>query len=266
MSGFAISRKQIINIITGKISGKIGDIDRLAGNYRNTLNFIRDEWLVSKRSVKPATISSLIDHLFEGTKTSFPWGMRASLEENMKLVLTYLATKEENPVIEAGIISSQILSLGLEPQIANALSNILSYLFLYRRGYDVRQFLVIEDYMAQNENLRKEVIIKIEQQKSLNDYLLFFVSAIYENMEKTYKQIQADEIVTSVPAQFFNLTDRQKEVMEDMQEPGMTITNRKVQKKFRISQITASRDLSRLASLGLLFPHGKGRSVYYTKA
>jgi len=34
---------------------------------------------------------------------------------------------------------------------------------------------------------------------------------------------------------------------------------------FKVSQITASRDLSKLGALGLLFIHGKGRSVYYTK-
>ncbi len=45
----------------------------------------------------------------------------------------------------------------------------------------------------------------------------------------------------------------------------MTITNKKVQKLFKVSQITASRDLAKLASVGLLFTHGKGRSVYYTK-
>ncbi|MCX6732604.1 MAG: hypothetical protein NTV98_03635 [Candidatus Roizmanbacteria bacterium] len=47
--------------------------------------------------------------------------------------------------------------------------------------------------------------------------------------------------------------------------PGAKVSNRMVQKKFKVSQITASRDLAKLADSGLIFAIGKGRSTYYTK-
>ena len=82
----------------------------------------------------------------------------------------------------------------------------------------------------------------------------------------------AEDVITeafpyrvSLPATFWEITTRQKEIMMYLENPTASVTNKTVQKLFNISQITASRDLARLANLGLLLAHGKGRSVYYTK-
>jgi len=61
------------------------------------------------------------------------------------------------------------------------------------------------------------------------------------------------------------LNDRQNKILERLENPNLKITNKDVQKMFGVSQITASRDLSKMANLGILLPHGKGRSVFYTK-
>jgi Fic family protein len=54
--------------------------------------------------------------------------------------------------------------------------------------------------------------------------------------------------------------------MAIVDRPGTRITNKMVQKHFKVSQITASRELAKLATLGLIISIGKGRSIYYTKA
>ena len=66
-------------------------------------------------------------------------------------------------------------------------------------------------------------------------------------------------------ASLWRLSNRQKLIMEKLENPNIKITNREVAKMFAVSQITASRDLSKMVNLGILLPHGKGRSVYYTK-
>jgi len=69
----------------------------------------------------------------------------------------------------------------------------------------------------------------------------------------------------NLPSSFWKLNGRQQSILSVLENPGEKITNKDVQKKFGVSQITASRDLSHLTTLGLLLAHGKGRSVYYTK-
>lgn len=64
---------------------------------------------------------------------------------------------------------------------------------------------------------------------------------------------------------FFELNDRQKSILNMLDQPTASITNRLTQKAYKVSQITASRDLAKLTTLGFLFSHGKGRSVYYTR-
>ncbi len=64
---------------------------------------------------------------------------------------------------------------------------------------------------------------------------------------------------------YFELNDRQTSILNMLDLPQGSITNRKIQKAYKVSQITASRDLAKLTTLGFLFSHGKGRSVYYTK-
>ncbi len=65
---------------------------------------------------------------------------------------------------------------------------------------------------------------------------------------------------------FFDLNERQKEIISLVDKPNSKISNKHVQKIFNVSQITASRDLAKLASLGLLFAISKGRSTFYTKS
>ena len=55
-----------------------------------------------------------------------------------------------------------------------------------------------------------------------------------------------------ISSSFWDLNERQKVILGILDQPGVSITNKTVQKRFKISQITASRDLSKLAILGLL--------------
>ena len=84
-------------------------------------------------------------------------------------------------------------------------------------------------------------------------------------LKNAYKIVSSSKFQTDLPAAFWKLNDRHAEVMNLLERPGSKITNKKVQKMFKVSQITASRDLSQLVRLGLVFSGGKGRSTFYTK-
>lgn len=100
---------------------------------------------------------------------------------------------------------------------------------------------------------------------NITPWLEYFAFGIAKQLEKALGEITSDTSPTTMPASFWELNDRQKEVLKIMEQPDISITNKVVQKHFKVSQITASRDLTKLASLGLIFARGKGRSVYYTR-
>ena len=83
-------------------------------------------------------------------------------------------------------------------------------------------------------------------------------------MEKVLKSVESINFEPTKLATW-KLTERQKKIMEKLENPNIQITNRDVQKMFTVSQITASRDLSKMVNLGILLPHGKGRSIFYTR-
>lgn len=99
---------------------------------------------------------------------------------------------------------------------------------------------------------------------NITSWLEYYIKLLAGQLEGTYAQMQK-----ATPQQehegIGKLNERQKTIMTLLDDPKAVITNRTVQKIFHISQITASRDLTKLTSLGLLFTQGKGRSVRYTR-
>ena len=149
---------------------------------------------------------------------------------------------------------------------ASVIALLMSYLFLYQHGYEFRGLLNLESYFAEHAKAFQEIVDASASRQNISAYLDHFILAMTIQSEKALKRIQDKEFHMQYGKAFFELTERQRQILSQLDEPGSRITNRTVQKLFRVSQITASRDLARLASLGLLFTAGKGRSVYYTKA
>lgn len=262
----AVSKKQIGKLLMGEGSKKLTDIDRQLLNYKRVLDYLRDEWLVTDRMVTTGIVLKIAEILYEGTKVSFSRPVFRTLEETLKNLLSYLQGQDEHPCIQAAIIYAQLPLIGIFEDKSETVARLAGYLFLYKRGFDIKGLLTLEEYLLNNKRTVKELISDIAEKKNLNRFLDFFLSGIIQNLEKINDEIVKEQVATSAPASFFHLSERQKAILELMQQPEMALTNKKMQRKFRISQITASRDLSKLASLGLLLPHGKGRSIYYTRA
>lgn len=101
---------------------------------------------------------------------------------------------------------------------------------------------------------------------TITQWLEYYGETMIHQLEKIVSFISAaPATIPSVPRAFWKLTDRQRIILEDLEEPGLMVTNKAVQAKFKVSQVTASRELNKLSTLGLIFPHASGRSTYYTK-
>jgi Fic family protein len=176
-----------------------------------------------------------------------------------------LQAGSENPVIQAGVAQIQLVTLAPFTDGNGRTARLLALLFLYKAGFDFRGLLVLEEYFRRDLAAFQEATESVSKNQNLTFWLEYFAKGVETQLEKALEDIASSRFKTHLPASFWNLNDRQKEILSILEQPGSTITNKKVQQLFKISQITASRDLSRLASLGLIFVNGKGRSTYYTK-
>lgn len=257
-----LEKSQIIKILTHEGRKRLSLDAQEAINYKKALDYINQEWLVSPRPVTPKTILTLYQLACDPRFRGLP----ATAENELKHFLDYLQAGTESPVVKAGIAQIQLLALSPFPDGNGRVARLLGLLFLYKYGFDFRGLLVLDEYFRR-DLLGLEAATKTASEKqNLTLWLEYFAQGIVTQLQSALRDITHGRFETSLPSSFWELNDRQKGVLTLLEEPEATITNKKVQKRFKVSQITASRDLAKLASLGLLFAHGRGRSVYYTRA
>jgi len=235
---------------------KLDDAHLALFHYKQGLDYISREWYVNPAPVSLATAMTL-SH-FARTRT-----FRIPEEELMHL-FEYLKTSSDHPVIQAAFVQMQIMCMEPFEEGNGRLSRLLTLLYLYKFGYDFRGLLVLEDYWRRDVAAFRLVKDKVLDSKSLTIWLEYFAQAVSGQLEKALQKIKAHEFA---PAQrgIWDLSDRQKAILQLLENPKLTLTNRRVQKMYKVSQVTASRDLTKLATLGLIRSHGKGRSVTYSR-
>lgn len=226
--------------------------------YKAALDYIRHDWNLTPEPVEPTTLTHL--HKLIGTDL-----LRIPYKE-LKNMVTFLQVSPEHPVIQAGIafiIYYQMLGKNEEAKL-HAL--LVAYVFMYKSGYEMRGMINLEEYLLDHAKSLFDLIDASLNSKNISAFLDYFTLAIVTQAEKAAKKLTQKDFDTSYPESFFTLTERQKSIISLLDKPGTRITNKSVQEHFHVSQITASRELAKLATLGLLFSFGKGRSVYYTKS
>lgn len=226
---------------------------------RNAYDFIHDQWRANPR---PVSLPAL-ETLFALTSPSEP-DRFSFIESALKELLAYLDAQEEHPVVQAAIAHMHILTIpGFgEPGI---FARLVHYLFLAKYGFDIRGWVTPERVWQKDVTTYTRLVAAYTRDHTLTQWLEYIAQSTQTNLETILTDIAESRFHIEYPASFWELSDRQKDILTLMDVPGAAITNRKAHKRFKVSQITASRDLAKLTALGLLYPHGKGRAVYYTK-
>ena len=238
------------------------EIDTL--NHKRALNYIKDEWLATSSEVSMNTIKKLYDIDCRQTLGKMSGPAKHS-EKRMDAMLAYLNTGGDHPIIQAGI--AQVETVNIAPfSIGNSrVARLLSYLYLYKNGYDIREMVSFEEAFRRDMSTFNHVTNLSQAEGNLTLWLEYFAFCIMASLEKTAETIKNKKFNKDIPASFWKINTRQKQILGYLENPDMKITNKEVQKIHGVSQITASRDLTELTTLGLLFARGKGRSVFYTK-
>lgn len=233
-------------------------------NQKRAFLYIRENWLGSKNPITMDTIKKLYE--ISCRETGGPMsGLTEYSEKRINSLLNYLQKGQDHPIIQAGIAQIQIINITPFDNCNGRIARFLSYLFLYKSGYDMRDMVSFEEIFRRDMITFKRVTDLSRTQGSSTLWLEYFAFCIMTSLEKTIDMVKNLKFKDELPASFWKLNNRQKQIVEYLDNPELSITNKEVQKVHGVSQITASRDLAKLTSLGLLLAHGKGRSVYYIK-
>lgn len=254
-----LSKRQMIKILGRPLPKRLKDNEKEVITYLNTLYYIKENWTASNSPLLPKDILHIYDlsckSIFGSTASYYN-----SKEETVSKILEFIEKGNDHPVIKAGLIQIELTKLSPFENGTGRVARLVSHLMLSRFGYDLRGLLVLEDYYRNDLVSLKEATNSIVKYKNATKWLEYFTEGIKSGMEKVLSNIAGFH-----PASSFKLNERQNKILEYLENPNLKITNRDACKMFAISQITASRDLSKMVNLGILLPHGKGRSVYYTK-
>ncbi len=258
LSGSPLTKAEMVKLLTSEGKKKrFTDEEQEVISYKKALDYISQNWLVTTERITPKVVVTLHD-------LACPDRLRGG-EAPLKQVLDYLQASSENPVVQAGVAQIQLITLAPFSDGNGRTARLLALLFLYKAGFDFRGLLVLDEYFRRDLAAFRQTTENVSKSQSLTLWLEYFAQGVAAQLEKAQEDLTLQRSHLDLPATFWNLNDRQKEILTQMSQPDSTITNKKVQKQFKVSQITASRDLSRLAYLGLIFARGKGRSIYYTK-
>jgi hypothetical protein len=247
-----------INSYLSPLGSKIPHpLSNLIINLKHSYDYLYHNWIVNDN---PVTIHVLADFYAHGLK-----GVVEKTDEEIINSLKYIQINPEHPIIQASLVELLILRSSLFNEYNEQFAHLTFNLFLYKNGYDMRRLVVFEEYHYRNLLQYKDMIMKLNRLPNITPWLEYCAKGIIESLEKTLQYVKSSREKATWKDGLFELADRQKSILNLFIQPNVKITNRMVQRKFRVSQITASRDLSKLSALGLIFALGKGRNTYYTK-
>lgn len=258
LSGNSLKQSEMAKLLT-HTKKKLRKEEQEVINYKSALDYILQNWLGSSNSIDYEAIIALSKIIGIG-RLSAP-------KEELDYLFEYLAAKQESPVIQGAIVHIELMKIQPFTNNNQVISLLASTLFLYKYGYDFRGFIAYEAEWIEDYSYFKESYKLAMNAPSLTLWIEYFALCVLHQLEKLDQSLsRPNQILKDFSKALWELSDRQKSILAYLDKPDVTITNRKIQKEYTVSQITASRDLGKLTSLGLLFSHGKGRSIYYTKA
>lgn len=203
-------------------------------------------WTTLTPTLRSGQLKQALDHIRQNWTTDLP--------KDAAPVLEYLNSPGLHPILQAAISHLAFVA----PQ-----SYLVPQVYLHRRGYDCQGLVCLDEFWPKNLDTYKQLLDTNAKTAGITQWVEFYAQAALYQFALTERAVLAPSSESSKG--LWSLSSRQKSILAHLEAPGSSITNRQVQSLFKMSQITASRDLSKMATLGLLFAHGHGRSVYYTR-
>lgn len=241
-------------------------MEREALLYRQALWYIRNEWSGSTRAITVSSLEILMNVAFPLTSHRISKAIRDS-GPDLKRFIAYSEAQTDHPILLAGVAHAVVANTELTNASSGRMPLLTGSFIMAKYGYDCRGLLNYEQPLIQDPEAYSHALKSISSLGQMTVWLEYFANATLQGYNALVVDIQESVGRKTFGARSNSaLNERQKEIILLLDSPSAKVTNREVQKRFRISQITASRDLSTLVSLGFLISSGKGRSTYYTLA
>jgi hypothetical protein len=256
-NGYQIDSQFITRVLSSINRRQFSNQEKLIVNYKKTLDYLYQNWLVNSQPVTAQTLNDLFMIIF-GEKLIVS---QTELDKELK----YIQINPEHPILQAALAQFIVLDLSPYRKEYEIFSHFVFLLFLYKFGYDFRRLLVLEKFLFQDIVFYKDLISQSSKRANLTAWLEYILKGVNHELTNIVKEISIADQSALKSYDLLELNQRQRAILGYLDQPGLKIDNKTVQKQFKVSQITASRDLAKLTTLGLLFSIGKGRSTYYTK-
>lgn len=260
-----INKANMARLLASPPKKKLTNFEKEVLGYKRALDYIKEEWTASPQPITPSVILKIYNLACEPVFGSSRASFRAK-KNDLAYFLDYLQTGNEHPLIQAGVAQIQIIKISPFEYANRRVARLFTYLMLYKNGFDCRDLLVLEKYYRTDVVSLKEALASVEKTQNLTFWLEYFTKGVLLQLEKAVEEIHLPKFKTDLSSSFWRLTEEQKQILQYLENPENKITNKDVQQMFGVSQITASRWLAKLVSLGLLLSYGKGRAVFYTRA
>lgn len=208
------------------------------GIDRRMLEALCRDWTGNPHPIQESDIEEL-------TSSAFPKLMR-SVPDTRQL-LRFLNAAKDHPVIVAGVAFTALHK--------SPVGKLLFWMYLAKSGYDCRGMLSFTPSWDRSYDGYAQYTVWLEA----------YTASFRHACEALSAAVQKIASGLDTPHPSWQITKRQKQILLFLDRPAAMITNREVSRRCRVSQVTASRDLSHLTSLGLLSALGKGRSTAYTR-
>lgn len=250
LAGNPLKKQEMLKLLSEITHKKMTSEQQEAMKFKQALDYISQNWLGSENAINAESLIEL-HRIISNGRLRVP-------KAGLQYLLDYLQARLENPIIQAAIVNIEMEKMQLFEEKNKLIALLSPLVFLYKYGYDFRGFLAYETQFLDAARPPTSV--------SLTLWLEYFALCMLRQAEFLAQSIEKPKSQTlDLRKSFWELNERQKSILNYLDSPQATITNRQIQKRYKTSQITASRDLAKLTSLGYLFSHGKGRSVYYTR-
>lgn len=255
--GNTVTKEHIASLLTPAGQKKVSPQDKQILKYKSALDYIYYEWLVSDESITTETITTLYRIGFDGK-------LRGQ-ENEIKKILDYVQVNPEQPIVQAAIAQCLLLDLSPFSEENERFANLVFCLFTYKYGYDFRRMLDPEEYFYQTLFRYNETKSNFSKSSNITKWIEYVTEGAVLQLNKVINNFNSLKNNVRDNQYVLELNDRQKQILSILEQPGLKVSNKDLQDMFKVSQITASRDLSKMANSGLIIPIGKGRSTYYTK-
>jgi len=257
------TKSDIADIILNPHRKKQTEIENDVLTLRDAFDYIYNNWTASNKQVELNDIKKLYNI---SSKPLFG-NMKGVTDYSLKIVenlLKFINHGNEHPIVQAGIVQVLFEHALLFEKGNSRIAKLLSYVFLYRKGFDIRNMLFLEEFYRKDILNYRSLLTTTKKNKNMSAWIEYFVYVTAKQLEKTLAYLSESNKNIQTKKYIWKLNRRQIDTLKNLANPELKITNIDYQKKYSVSQITASRDLSKMANLKLLLSHNKGRSTYYT--